>query len=124
MCIRDRLGALQWRPDERRKLALESQTWRCPCCGPIAELVEGGADAGAEPAAARAAAGARGDRRGVARRARDHAVGARLPLAAAERRGGRRGLADWLLSLKMCYLFVWVVKGQSAECGHSILPNK
>ena len=38
------LGALQWRPDERRKLALESQTWRCPCCGPIAELVEGGAD--------------------------------------------------------------------------------
>ena len=39
------LGALQWRPDERRKLALESQTWRCPCCGPVAELVEGGADA-------------------------------------------------------------------------------
>ena len=38
------LGALQWRPDERRKLAAASQTWRCPCCGPIAELVEGGAD--------------------------------------------------------------------------------
>jgi len=38
------LGALQWRPDERRTLAAASQTWRCPCCGPIAELVEGGAD--------------------------------------------------------------------------------
>ena len=38
------IGALEWRPDERQALAAESRTWACPHCGPLADLVEGGAN--------------------------------------------------------------------------------
>ena len=34
------IGALQWRPDERKSLAKESRDWQCPQCGPIQNLVE------------------------------------------------------------------------------------
>jgi len=33
------IGALHWRPDERRVLARRSRDWVCPQCGPIAKLV-------------------------------------------------------------------------------------
>lgn len=33
------IGALDWSSQERRKLAVKSQTWECPCCGPIKNLL-------------------------------------------------------------------------------------
>eukprot|EP00536_Pseudo-nitzschia_multiseries_P008240 jgi/Psemu1/66422/estExt_Genemark1.C_2070029 len=33
------IGALDYKPEERRRLAKLSQTWCCPTCGPIAKLI-------------------------------------------------------------------------------------
>ena len=33
------IGALDWSAEERRKLAVKSQNFHCPCCGPIVNLL-------------------------------------------------------------------------------------
>jgi ubiquitin-conjugating enzyme E2 J1 len=33
------IGALDWKPEERKRLAKQSQQWSCPTCGPIRSLL-------------------------------------------------------------------------------------
>ena len=36
---RGALGSLDYEPEERRQLAIKSQSWSCPTCGPIRDLL-------------------------------------------------------------------------------------